>query len=102
MIILFARLVNDSDTETELVADEDWDVVKRLACKRWNVQNLFDHHQVWEKLRHGDTVLINQVLYCRYDAWRDGGQFSLFQNHLTHVPVKRGKEPTGFPGPAPR
>lgn len=54
-------------SRTEAIIETDWDLLKILMCREWNVEELFDAHCVWERLRDSETVLADGFLYFVYD-----------------------------------
>lgn len=67
------RYWTSAPTMTSMVIepDGDWDLLKIEMCRAWNVERLFNSHDVWSMLREGHVVLIESALYQVYSDARD-------------------------------
>lgn len=86
MYAFFRRGLGQS--EVEMLADPDWEMIKRRACKKWGVEELFDKGDAWSKLWEGRTLLVddgNEVsLFCAWDQG-DGEDVELFTGDIADI-----------------
>lgn len=70
MIIAFQRVIGT--TCMSMVMDEDWDVLKIMMCDKWQIEEPFDRHLVWDGFRDGDVVTYNGDMYQVWNSNQRG------------------------------
>lgn len=81
MIIAFRRwLTPPHSVSMVLDIDGSWDHLKLSMCRAWGVEHTFDDNGVWTLLRNGDTVIVEDQVFCVFNRdWDDGKPFNLFE-----------------------